>query len=96
MTRMLLAAAAAVALSLPAAAKPEHHGKDKHPNITAAHRAVEQALKKLTAAQQANEYDLAGHAQKAKDLIEQAEKEIAQARGAANEHDQKEKAEGSN
>ncbi len=56
----------------------------KHPNIGAAHNHVKQAIEKLTAAQRANEYDLGGHATKAKELLAQADKEIAAAREAAN------------
>jgi hypothetical protein len=65
-------------LSIPAFAE------DRHPNITAAHKACEQAIEKITAAQKANEYDMEGHAAKAKDLLTQAEAELKQARAAAN------------
>ena len=72
---------AALLLTAPAFAKG---GGDKHPNITAAHSACQQALKKIDAAQTANEFDMEGHAAKAKDLLTQAEAELKQARGAAN------------
>ena len=49
-----------------------HRFADKHPNLTAAHKDLEAAVTKITAAQKANEYDMAGHAQKAKELIDQA------------------------
>ena len=56
----------------------------RHPNIAAAQRLITQAWEKITAAQQANEFDMQGHAQKAKDLLEHADKELKLAAGAAN------------
>jgi hypothetical protein len=55
----------------------------KHPNLNAAHNLVLKAIDKLDAAQKANEFDLGGHAAKAKDLLTQAEGEIKQAKGDA-------------
>jgi hypothetical protein len=55
----------------------------KHPNLAAAQTALEKAFQKITDAQQANEFDLGGHAAKAKDLIDQANKELKQAAAAA-------------
>ena len=57
----------------------------KHPNIAAAQRLVDQAWEKVTAAQKANEYDLGGHAAKAKDLLEQANTELKEAAKESNE-----------
>jgi len=57
----------------------------KHPNLNEAHNLVLKAIDKLDAAQKANEYDLGGHAAKAKDLLAQAEGEIKQAKEAAND-----------
>ena len=51
----------------------------KHPNIEAAQRLCAQAFDKITAAQKTNEFDMAGHAARAKDLIEQASAELKQA-----------------
>ena len=67
------------------AKKPEENvsGK-KHPNIAAAQRLSEQAFEKLTAAQNANEFDMGGHAKKAKELLEEANKEMKLAAEAAN------------
>ncbi len=56
----------------------------RHPNLAAAQRLSEQAYQKVVAAQNANEFDMAGHAAKAKDLLDQANRELAQAAGAAN------------
>jgi hypothetical protein len=55
----------------------------KHPNLNEAHNLVLKAMEKIDAAQKANEFDLGGHAQKAKDLLAQAEGEIKQAKEAA-------------
>jgi hypothetical protein len=60
----------------------------RHPNLAAAQRLSQQAFEKLVAAQQANEWDLGGHAQKAKELLEQANREIKQAAETAN-HDRR-------
>lgn len=56
----------------------------KRPNIAAAQRHLAQAFEKVTDAQKANEYDMGGHAAKAKDLIEQASNELKAAAEAAN------------
>jgi hypothetical protein len=56
----------------------------RHPNLAAAQRLTDQAYAKVVAAQQANEFDMDGHAQKAKDLLDQANQELKQAAEAAN------------
>jgi hypothetical protein len=56
----------------------------RHPNIAAAQQLSQQAWEKIVAAQKANEWDMAGHAQKAKDLLERANKELKLAAEAAN------------
>ena len=58
----------------------------KHANLAAAQKLVDQAFDKITAAQKANEYDMEGHAAKAKDLLEQANTELKAAAEAANEN----------
>ena len=60
--------------------------KGKHPNLAAAQRLTNQAFEKITAAQQANEWDMQGHAKKAKDLLDQANNELKQAAQAANKN----------
>jgi hypothetical protein len=55
-----------------------------HPNLIAADKALAVAWDKITAAQQANEYDLDGHAAKAKDAIKLAVDEIKLAAEASN------------
>jgi hypothetical protein len=56
----------------------------RHPNLAAAQRLMEQAVGKIDAAQQANEFDMNGHAAKAKDLLGRAFEEVKLAAGAAN------------
>ncbi len=55
-----------------------------HPNIAAAQRLSQQAYEKIVAAQQANEWDMGGHAQKAKELLDQVNNELKAAAQAAN------------
>ncbi len=47
-----------------------------HPNLAAAQRLCTQAYEKINQAQSANEWDLGGHAQKAKDLLLQVNEEL--------------------
>ncbi len=56
-----------------------------HPNIAAAQRLVRQAFAKITAAQRANEWDLGGHAQKAKELLDQVNVELKEAAQVSNQ-----------
>jgi hypothetical protein len=57
-----------------------------HPNLAAAQRLSLQAWDKIVAAQKANEFDMAGHAQKAKDLLDQVNSELKLAAQAANKN----------
>jgi hypothetical protein len=57
-----------------------------HPNLAAAQKLCEQAFSRVGDAQRANEFDLEGHAQKARDLLEQASAELKMAAQASNEH----------
>ena len=56
----------------------------KHPNIAAAQKLSRNAYDKIVAAQQANEWDMEGHAQKAKELLDQVNNELKLAAEAAN------------
>jgi hypothetical protein len=58
----------------------------RHPNLFEAQRLIEQAIAKVSAAQTANEFDMNGHAAKAKDLLDRAYREIKEAAEAANRH----------
>jgi len=58
----------------------------KHPNLAAAQRLSRQAWEKIVEAQKANEWDMAGHAQKAKELLDQVNNELKLAAEAANKN----------
>ncbi len=56
----------------------------KHANLAAAQKFCQQAWERVGAAQQANEFDMQGHAAKAKELLDQANRELKLAAEAAN------------
>ncbi len=78
----LLGGAAALAQQPP----PEGVRGSRHENLAAAQELIRQAYQKITAAQEANHSDLGGHAQKAKDLLDQAGKECGMAAEFANKN----------
>ena len=55
-----------------------------HPNLAAAQRLSRQAWQKIVDAQQANEWDLQGHAQKAKELLDEVNNQLKMAAEASN------------
>lgn len=59
----------------------------RHGNIARAQELSRQAYNAMTAAQEANEFDLGGHAARAKELLQQANEEMKQAAIAANRRD---------
>jgi len=73
--------------SAPARTEPAQNvSASRHPNLAAAQRACGRAFDRIAAAQQANEWDMGGHAKRAKELIIQASDEIKQAALTANRH----------
>src|ERR1035437_8057082 len=87
--KIILIAASALMLSGVAAYAEEpvlNVSQKLHPNIAAAQRLSRQAYNKIIAAQKANEYDMGGHAQKAKELLDQVNEELRLAAGAANKN----------
>ncbi|HEV2323540.1 MAG TPA: hypothetical protein VGS10_06285 [Terracidiphilus sp.] len=69
---------------------PERNVGRRHPNLAAAQRLTQQAYERIVAAQQANEFDLDGHAQRAKDLLDRANNELKEAAEASNrDHDRR-------
>lgn len=87
MQSIVLIAGLAVAATAAFAAPPVHDvSAHRHPNIAAAQRLTDQAFHRITDAQQANEWDMDGHAAKAKDLLDQANRELKMAAEAANHH----------
>jgi len=78
---------ALVCAGLAVAQKPvDNVSGKKHANLAAAQRLSTEAFEKVSAAQQANEWDMDGHAAKAKELLEQANRELKQAAEAANKN----------
>ena len=57
----------------------------KHPNLAAAQRLAERAWQRTLDAQKANEWDLQGHAQKARELLDQANAQLKLAAEASND-----------
>jgi hypothetical protein len=55
-----------------------------HPNLARAQTQSQNAFNSIEAAQKANEFDLKGHAQKAKELLEEVNKELKLAAEASN------------
>jgi hypothetical protein len=56
----------------------------RHPNLAAAQKLSQQAFDKVSAAQEANEFDMQGHAKKAKELLQEVNNELKMAAEAAN------------
>jgi hypothetical protein len=75
-----LALATATVLAAPA----QNISGKRHPNLAAAQHLAAQAFERVSAAQKANEFDLGGHAQKAKDLLDEANRELKAAAEQAN------------
>jgi hypothetical protein len=87
-TRILTAALGSLLLIAGlAVAQPKRNvSAARHPNIAAAQKFSQQAYEKIVEAQQANEWDMQGHAQKAKNLLDQVNNELKQAAEAANKN----------
>lgn len=67
------------------AQKPkENVNPGRHPNLAAAQELSRQAWQKVVDAQKANEWDMEGHAAKAKQLLDQVNNQLKMAAGAAN------------
>lgn len=86
MKRVTLVAAAVVLLaSTGFAERPRRNvSAARHPNLASAQRLCQHPYDKIEAAQRANEWDLDGHAKKAKELLEQVNSELKEAALAAN------------
>jgi len=66
---------------------PKDVSPGRHPNLAAAQRLSRQAWERIIDAQKANEWDMNGHAQKAKELLDQANVELKLAAEVANRKD---------
>ena len=82
-SRIMLGAVLCVALvggGIAVAQKPERDiNPQRHPNLAAAQELCVQAWFKVEEAQKANRDELGGHAQRAKELLEQVNHELKQA-----------------
>ena len=86
-TRILTAVVGSMLLigGLAVAQKPARNVSGaRHPNLAAAQRFSRQAFDKIVEAQRANEWDLDGHAQKAKNLLDEVNNELKLAAEASN------------
>ena len=89
MSSKLLLGSVALALTMLVAlagAPVDNISGQKHPNLAAAQRLSTQAYEKISQAQSANEWDMGGHAAKAKELLDQVNRELKEAAEAANHH----------
>ena len=78
---LLLIGVAAVAV----AQRPQKNiSGARHPNLAAAQDLSRRAWQRVLDAQKANEWDMEGHAQKAKNLLDEVNNELKAAAGAAN------------
>lgn len=84
--RIIMVAAAVFVIAAPAMAQEpvENINPAKHGNLAAAQQLVRQAFDRITLAQQDHDYDLGGHAGKAKDLLRQANDALKLAAESAN------------
>ncbi len=84
---MAVVAAVTLMVSFAEAKKPvQDVSARRHPNIAAAQKLAAQAYERIVMAQKANEWDMDGHAQKAKELLDQVNIELKQAAEAANKN----------
>ncbi len=87
MKALFTTVATTAVLTLGATLVAQNPGVDvgrRHPNLNAAQRLIEQAISRVSTAQGANEFDMNGHAAKAKSLLDQADAEIKLAAETAN------------
>jgi outer membrane murein-binding lipoprotein Lpp len=84
MKKAMAAIVSVLLLSGCASAPARNVSSARHPNLAAAQRFCADAFERLDQAQRANEWDLGGHAKRAKELLVQASDEIKLAAVAAN------------
>ena len=58
----------------------------RHPNLAAAQHHIDEAIEKIDAAQSANKDELGGHAEKSKQLLGEASRELKEAANYADHH----------
>ena len=80
----VIATAIAAPLTIAFAKGPANNIGQRHPNLAAAQDLVGKAFDRIEAAQNANEFDLGGHATRAKEALKVAADEMKLAAEAAN------------
>jgi hypothetical protein len=86
MVAIALCAVFALSAVLFAAQEPRVTVGEKHGNMRAAQEYIQQVWRKVDEAQKDNNYNLGGHAGRAKELLAQASEEIKLSAEAANSH----------
>ena len=81
---LLASVVALVACAVSAQVPVQNIDPERHGNLAAAQRLVVQAFERLSDAQVANNYQLGGHVERAKELLRQANEEIKLAAETAN------------
>ncbi|MGO9802188.1 MAG: hypothetical protein ACLPTM_06705 [Steroidobacteraceae bacterium] len=84
--KLLLCSAVLLLVGTALAAPPVEDIGKHHPNLAAAQRLSRDAWEKIMAAQKANEWDMDGHAAKAKELLDKVNDELKMAAEAANKN----------
>ena len=85
--KLILCSAVLLLAGTALAAPPvEDISAKRHPNLAAAQRLSRDAWEKVSAAEKANEFDMDGHAAKAKALLDQVNNELKMAAEAANKN----------
>ena len=82
--KLLLGGLALVLLLGIVSCRTERVDPRRHPNLAAAQTFIERAMEKVSEAQRLNDFDMNGHAAKAKALLEEAYAEVKLAAEAAN------------
>jgi hypothetical protein len=81
--RLILVAGLAMAATLAIAQTVQNVDPSRHGNLAAAQSLIAQAYQRMTEAQQSNNYELGGHAARARQLLNEAATEIGLAAATA-------------
>ena len=85
--KSMILSAALVAAGVAVAQEPTQNIGGRHGNLRAAQQLVREAYDYVSNAQAANEFDLGGHAGRAKEFLRQANDELKMAAETANDHE---------
>lgn len=84
-TGVLGAGLLACGILIAQAPPPENIDPGRHPHMARAQHHIREAFDEITAAQGANDWDMSGHAAHARELLDQASRELKVAALAANQ-----------